>query len=96
MCTSGALFRSISGRDKKRVFIALGCNCIGSECRVILSDGLLHPLAKTKSKNLRHVEFVGRISADEYAELQETMSDETIHDIIVRYDEHTKQKIVRE
>lgn len=50
----GSVVRSKGGRDRKRVFLVVGV-CDDGTGRVLVADGELHPLAKPKKKNLRHL-----------------------------------------
>ena len=48
----GRVVYSAAGRDKKRPFVIVGVTDDGS---ALIADGRLHPAAKPKKKNLRHL-----------------------------------------
>ena len=53
--TSGAIVRSVCGRDRYRMFVIVG---VCSDGRVLVADGRLHKLACPKKKNLRHIKVL--------------------------------------
>lgn len=58
----GSIVRSMSGRDKKRVFQIVGV-CNDGTGRVLVADGELHPLSKPKKKNLCHLAVLAAAEA---------------------------------
>lgn len=59
----GDLVRALRGRDSGRIFLVIG----HAVSRVLLVDGETRPIARPKSKNLRHVEPVGK-APEEFCE----------------------------
>jgi transcription elongation factor len=53
----GDVVRSLAGRDRGTVGVVWG---ILSSHRVAVVDGAVHPLAKPKAKNRRHLEVLGQ------------------------------------
>lgn len=53
-CCIGSVVRSKCGRDRKRIFLIVGV-CNDGSGRVLVADGILHPLSKPKKKNLSHL-----------------------------------------
>jgi len=51
----GAVVRSLAGRDKGRLLAVMQSD----ETRVLVCDGKERPVDRPKSKNIRHVEYVG-------------------------------------
>ena len=64
----GRVVYSKAGRDRKRPFVIVG---VTEEGAVLIADGKLHPVAKPKRKNLRHLEIrdavFGNFAADDAA-----------------------------
>ena len=64
MLEKGNVVRSLAGRDKGRLLAVMQV----SEKLVTVCDGKERPVDRPKSKNIRHVEFVGAsIKEDETA-----------------------------
>ena len=64
MLEKGTVVRSLAGRDNDKLLVIIG----GDEKSVLLCDGKERPIDRPKSKNIRHVEFVGAsIKEDETA-----------------------------
>ena len=60
----GAVVKSLAGRDKGKLLAVMQSN----ENLVYVCDGKERPLDRPKSKNIRHVEFVGKsLTEDETA-----------------------------
>ena len=51
----GAVVKSLAGRDKGKLLAVMQSD----ENRVLVCDGKERPVDRPKSKNIRHVEFVG-------------------------------------
>ena len=78
----GTVVRSTRGRDRYRVFAVIGTD--GEDLTV--ADGGLHKVASPKRKNLRHVEVIGHMTDAEEKRLRESLTDETVREIITSYD----------
>lgn len=67
----GSIVRSKCGRDRKRVFMIVEeCHADG---RVLVCDGVLHPLSKPKKKNPAHLAV---LAAAEYGETSILLKDD--------------------
>ena len=60
---TGQLVRSLSGRDKDRYYLVLGC----VKNTLYLVDGRKRAANNPKKKNIRHVQRLNRIAADAVA-----------------------------
>lgn len=58
---TGAVVKTLVGRDRKRVFIVVGGVETGGEMRLLLVNGALRPAEKPKLKNPVHVKLLGRL-----------------------------------
>lgn len=82
----GSVVRSKCGRDRKRVFLIVGV-CDDGTGRVLVADGVLHPLSKPKKKNLNHLAVLAA------AEDRETSffegSDKELADLLEAFEKDT-------
>ncbi|MBR6676486.1 MAG: KOW domain-containing RNA-binding protein [Clostridia bacterium] len=86
----GSVVRSISGRDRKRVFVIVGV-CNDSTGRVLVADGMLHSLSAPKKKNLRHLAVLAAAEAEETSFSLGT--DEELYSFIKGFEKAEKEKI---
>ena len=57
---AGTLVRSLAGRDKDRVYVAVSVH----DGRAFLSDGRKHRLSSPKAKNPRHISPIGELKTE--------------------------------
>lgn len=86
----GSVVRSLRGRDRKRLFVVLSVDVDRTVAPVSVANGLLHPMAKPKRKNPRHLELVGELTESEKSALNNAESDEILVQIIEKYDKNCK------
>ena len=68
----GQFAKSLAGHDKGKIYVVTG----ETDREVLLSDGVRRPLAKAKSKNRKHVQIFGEVSAvDTDEEIKRTIRD---------------------
>lgn len=84
--TFGAVVKSVSGRDKKRIFLVVGVTEDGIKSRLLVADGRLRQIADLKTKNPRHVRFIARLTDAESDELKACPTDSTVRKILSAYD----------
>ena len=81
----GSVVQSLSGRDRKRLFVIVG---IPEDKRqhgyVLIANGRLHPLEKPKRKNLRHLAVLSQGTAAELLQSQNA-SNELLADLLENY-----------
>lgn len=85
----GSIVRSKCGRDRKRVFLIVGV-CNDGSGRVLVADGVLHPLAKPKKKNLNHLAVLAA-AADKETSFYEG-SDEELASFLKNFEKDREEK----
>ena len=83
----GDVVRSISGRDRKRVFIVVAYDKDNKKSPVVIADGTLRTLADGKHKNPMHLVSVGVLGGSDISELENHPTDSRISELCRRYDE---------
>ena len=78
----GTVVKSVSGRDRKRVFIVVG----EEDGDLLVVNGSLRSTASPKRKNIRHVKPIGHLTEAECERLRLSLTDETAVDILKSYD----------
>lgn len=84
--TFGTVVRSVSGRDRYRVFLVVAIDTERSTCPIVVADGSLRKLESAKHKNPAHLRFVARPTDEELSALKSNMTDEQILTICKNYD----------
>ena len=87
----GSVVRSVSGRDRKRVFIVVEYDSCNKNAPLVIANGTLRKLGDRKHKNPLHLETVATLSETEMHDIKEHPSDSLISEICGRYD-NFKQK----
>ena len=82
----GMIVKSLSGRDKKRIFLVYGVTGSKNDLRLLLTDGKLRTLKGAKVKNPRHVCQIARLSDTEMKQLIDDPRDEIVRRLIAHYD----------
>lgn len=72
----GQVVKSLAGRDKRNFFVVLHCE---EKC-VIIADGVLHRLEKSKKKNSKHLAGTNTILPNETLE-----NNKRIHNALRQY-----------
>ena len=78
---TGRVVYSTAGRDVKRPFVIVG---VTEEGALLIADGKLHPAAKPKRKNLRHLEIRDALFAGD------TADDAAIREFLRSYEEQAR------
>lgn len=84
----GAVVRSLTGRDKKRLFMIVGV-CRDGSGRVMLADGHLRKISSPKKKSLRHLAVLAIADGDETSIPDE---DEKLYEYLRVFEENLKRK----
>ena len=86
----GQVVRSVSGRDRKRVFIVVGIDESDKRSPVIVANGTLRTLADGKHKNPMHLRLVGTLDDSDIKKLESHPSDSGIAELCNRFDGNEK------
>ena len=86
----GSVVRSVSGRDKNRVFIVTAVEGGGKHRSLVVADGGLRVLSGGKRKNPLHVRAVGVLDDSDIKELESHPSDRLIAELCKRFDGNEK------
>ncbi len=92
--------QSLTGRDKKRVFLAFRCDttadctpangagegCHGNFPSVYTVNGTLRRVECPKMKHLAHVKVIGTLTPAETEQLFSGYSNKTVADLVAKYD----------
>ena len=87
----GTVVRSVSGRDRKRVFIVVGRDENNKNAPIVIANGTLRTLDDGKHKNPMHLRTVGILGDSEIIELTLHPTDSRIAELCERFD--TKEKV---
>lgn len=82
----GTVVRSVSGRDRYRVFLVVELDERDPVSPVVIADGSLRKLSGRKHKNPAHLRFVARPTEEELQSLASGLNDEKILTICKKYD----------
>ena len=86
----GTAVRSVSGRDRNRVFIVVAIEGDGKNKSLVIADGTLRTLADGKHKNPMHVRVAGVLDDSDIKEIESHPSDRRIAELCRRFDENEK------
>ena len=84
----GAVVRSKTGRDRKRVFLVIGIDAENITAPVVIANGELRKIEDEKHKNPAHLEYIGTIVELERNELLQCFTNGKIAEICSKYDKH--------
>ncbi len=82
----GAVVRSKTGRDRKRVFLVIGIDSENVTSPVIIANGTLRKIEDAKHKNPAHLAYIGTIVESVRNELMEDFTNSKIAEICSKYD----------
>lgn len=86
----GTVVRSVSGRDRNRVFVVTAVEGSGKHTILTLADGTLRTLPHGKRKNPLHVRVIGVFGDSDIKELESHPTDSRIAELCNRFDENEK------
>ena len=86
----GTVVRSVSGRDRKRVFVVVGIDENDRNAPIVIANGSLRTLADGKHKNPMHLRTVGQLADPDIIELTRHPTDSRIAELCERFDKHEK------
>ena len=79
--------RSKCGRDRKRLYLALGA-ADKPYPAVYIANGALHPIEHPKVKNIAHLAWIAPLSDSEKDALALFMSNKTVLEILTNYEQN--------
>ena len=88
----GTAVRSVSGRDRKRVFLIVGIDEKNRHAPMVVANGSLRKLADGKHKNPMHLRVVGQLGEHDIIELTSHPTDGRIAELCERFEKYEKIK----
>lgn len=86
----GDVVRSVSGRDRKRVFVVVEYDECDKTAPIVIANGSLRPLSDRKHKNPMHLRWVAALPDSDIIELKTHPTDSRIAELCERFDKDEK------
>lgn len=84
--TAGAVVRSVSGRDRNRVYVVMAVEGSGKRTLLLLADGTKRTKPSPKRKNPAHVRYLGTPEDSDINDLLNHPTDGRIAELCNRFD----------